>query len=101
MYTPIYKLDYKLRESPFTENQDNVLHSRHPSRIALRSSSTEIKTVPCLAALHEALSVPAPNRLNAVRVRHERFPLARKAGHSESQPRRESRVIWQGAGVPG
>jgi len=32
----IYRLDYGQRESPSTENQGNVLHSRHPSRLEIR-----------------------------------------------------------------
>src|ERR1700686_2572165 len=63
--------------------------------------SMGVRTLPCCGALLEVLSRPAPNRLGAVQVRHERYPLARKAGHSESQPQQESRVIWQGASVPG
>src|SRR5258708_4122968 len=66
---------------------------------ALQNEGSRI--IPCPAVLLEALSVPAPNRLGAVRVRHERSLLARKAGHSEWQLLRGSRVIWQGANVPG
>src|SRR6266404_7788868 len=64
-------------------------------------NSAKVRMVPGPAVLLEALSRPVPNPLGAVRVRHERFPLARKAGHSESQPQQESRGIWQGANVPG
>src|SRR5712664_1360942 len=45
MYTPIYKLDYKLRESPVAENQDNVLHSRHPSRICSSLKNSPLNSV--------------------------------------------------------
>ncbi len=64
-------------------------------------AATEVMTVPCPAVLLEALSGPVPNRLSAVRVRHERSPLARRAGHSEWRPPQESRGTSQGANVPG
>jgi hypothetical protein len=63
-------------------------------------NSTRASPVPRPDVLLEALFVPAPNRLGAVRVRHERFRLARKAGHFELQPQQESQVTSQAADVP-
>lgn len=82
-YPPVVWLSVRNCPTLFGSETERSAVVKRPMVLASHFNSTGVRTIPCHDVLPEALSVPAPNRLAAVRVRHERSPLARRAWHSE------------------